>query len=189
LIARYGVLEDGVGKGSVDWNKVRLGTTDELRDVIRCGGLADVKSRNIKRILELVWEENEEMRREAGPADSCIKQEPESSSSANTTRPLSLDHLHHLPTAVAMQRLMSLPGIGVKTASCVSMFCMQRDSFPVDTHVWRLCKWLGWTPEAATRDQTFMHTGEKGTAGWLDCRWQFDGGESADPVGCFAQMQ
>ena len=50
-----------------------------------------------------------------------------------------------------------MPGIGVKTASCVILFCMKRPSFAVDTHVWRHCKWLGWVPEKATRDQTFSH--------------------------------
>jgi hypothetical protein len=34
---------------------------------------------------------------------------------------------------------------------------MKRPSFAVDTHVYRHCKWLGWVPEKASRDQTFSH--------------------------------
>ena len=37
------------------------------------------------------------------------------------------------------------------------MFAMGRESFAVDTHVWRLTKALSWVPESATRDQTFNH--------------------------------
>jgi endonuclease III len=62
-----------------------------------------------------------------------------------------------LDTDEAFEKLVSYPGIGAKTASCVLLFCMQRPSFAVDTHVFRLCKWLGWVPEHATRDTTFSH--------------------------------
>jgi hypothetical protein len=70
---------------------------------------------------------------------------------------LSMDHLFEMTTDEAMEEMTKLPGIGVKTASCVILFCMKRPSFAVDTHVWRHCKWLGWVPETATRDQTFSH--------------------------------
>ena len=36
-------------------------------------------------------------------------------------------------------------------ASCVLLFCLERDSFAVDTHVYRLSKALGWVPARATR--------------------------------------
>jgi endonuclease III len=68
-----------------------------------------------------------------------------------------MDHIFEMTTDEAMEEITKLPGIGVKTASCVILFCMQRPSFAVDTHVWRHCKWLGWVPEKATRDQTFSH--------------------------------
>ena len=68
-----------------------------------------------------------------------------------------MDHVFELTTEEAMEELIKLPGIGVKTASCVILFCMKRASFAVDTHVWRHCKWLGWVPYTATRDQTFSH--------------------------------
>ncbi len=126
-----------------------------------------MKSKNIKRILKIVKEENLSMLNKI--EDDSIKTEEEDMKPKNVINTsiilnqepiLSLDHLHLLSTPVARQHLESLPGIGSKTAACVLMFCMQRDVFPVDTHVWRLCKWLGWTKEGANRDATYLHCGE-----------------------------
>jgi endonuclease III len=50
-----------------------------------------------------------------------------------------------------MKALESFKGVGPKTASCVLLFCLSRDSFAVDTHVFRLSKQLGWVPGKATR--------------------------------------
>ncbi len=162
LVEHYGLLEDGIGKGSVDWEKVRQGSLEELFETIKCGGLAGNKSKNIKAILDMVYEENVEM---MGSASAKKEEDTPQGSSAgstskdeNTKKPLlSLDHLHDLPTPEAMVKLTSYPGIGVKTASCTLLFCMSRPSFAVDTHVWRLCKWLGWVPEKANRDDTYRH--------------------------------
>ena len=65
--------------------------------------------------------------------------------------------MHALSDNDAFNTFLTYPGIGVKTSSCVMLFCMKRPSFAVDTHVFRLCKWLGWVPENATRDKTFSH--------------------------------
>lgn len=40
--------------------------------------------------------------------------------------------------------LLSLPGIGKKTARCVMMYSLRRDVFPVDSNCWRICRRLGW---------------------------------------------
>ncbi|KAF9498158.1 DNA glycosylase [Pleurotus eryngii] len=50
-----------------------------------------------------------------------------------------------------MRDLVSFDGVGPKTASCVLLFCLGRDSFAVDTHVYRLSKLLGWVPPKANR--------------------------------------
>jgi endonuclease-3 len=47
--------------------------------------------------------------------------------------------------------LVSYDGVGPKTASCVLLFCLGRDSFAVDTHVFRLSRLLGWVPPRADR--------------------------------------
>ncbi len=46
--------------------------------------------------------------------------------------------------------LVSLPGVGPKTAACVLLFSCGRPYFPVDTHVHRLAIRLGLMPPAAT---------------------------------------
>lgn len=40
--------------------------------------------------------------------------------------------------------LLSLPGVGKKTARCVLMYSLGRQVFPVDTHCWRIARRLGW---------------------------------------------
>jgi endonuclease III len=40
--------------------------------------------------------------------------------------------------------LLSLPGVGKKTARCVLMYSLDRQVFPVDTHCWRIARRLGW---------------------------------------------
>ncbi|KAE9394743.1 DNA glycosylase [Gymnopus androsaceus JB14] len=50
-----------------------------------------------------------------------------------------------------MKELTSYDGVGPKTASCVLMFCLGRDSFAVDTHIFRISKVLGWIPSSADR--------------------------------------
>ncbi len=40
--------------------------------------------------------------------------------------------------------LLSLPGVGKKTARCVMMYSLDRQVFPVDTHCWRIARRLGW---------------------------------------------
>ena len=54
-----------------------------------------------------------------------------------------------------ISELTGLNGVGVKTASCVLLFSLGRDIFPVDTHVHRVCGRLGLAPGCKTPDQTF----------------------------------
>jgi hypothetical protein len=60
LVRVYGVAEEGVGKGSINWNAVRLSSQDKLFKTIQCGGLAGGKSRDIKKILDRIVLENKE---------------------------------------------------------------------------------------------------------------------------------
>lgn len=48
-----------------------------------------------------------------------------------------------LPLEKARRVLMELPGIGPKTADVLLLFCAQKPTIPVDTHVRRLAKRLG----------------------------------------------
>ncbi len=55
----------------------------------------------------------------------------------------SLDELRSKKDKDILEELTSLNGIGVKTASCVLLFSLDRNSFPVDTHVHRILNRLG----------------------------------------------
>ncbi|KAI9863172.1 MAG: hypothetical protein M1813_003992 [Trichoglossum hirsutum] len=170
LVDKFGLLEEGIGKGSVDWDNVRRADDSDVFEAIRCGGLAAVKSKRIKDILELVYQENVARRnvfikgarlndRSLAPKvdESETGLEKHSEVACAGQHVLSLDHLHALSSDDALNELIKYPGVGPKTASCVLLFCMQRPSFAVDTHVFRLCKWLGWVPEKANRNSTYSH--------------------------------
>jgi amidophosphoribosyltransferase len=159
LVDKFGILKEGIGKGSVDWDAVRRAKQQDIFEAIKSGGLASNKSKNIKAILEKVYEENMARRdalvqaQEVQDATLAPKDDPNESSRQQLTEitrtdqhVLSLDYLHALPTREAMEAMMQYPGIGVKTASCVALFCMRRPSLAVDTHVFRLLKWLHWVP-------------------------------------------
>ena len=59
---------------------------------------------------------------------------------------LSLKKLEEFNNDDALKFLESLPGISVKNARCILMYSLDRKVFPVDTHVWRICRRLGLTP-------------------------------------------
>ena len=108
------------------WEQVAGAPPDLLADAIRCGGIADQKARRIQQILAAIEE------REGS---------------------LSLGRLYDLDDAAVEAYLLSLPGVGPKTAACVLAFAMGRPAFPVDTHVHRVAIRLGWIPASTTADK------------------------------------
>ncbi|KAJ5180160.1 hypothetical protein N7492_003370 [Penicillium capsulatum] len=178
LVQRFGILSDGIGKGSVNWDAVRRASLTDVFEAIKSGGLADIKSKNLKAILDMVHKENQERRdllvsSRLGVEDATVQEEskPEHPETANKMEKdtryeiacadqnfLSLNHLHKLPSEEAMTELVKYPGIGPKTAACVILFCLQRPCFAVDTHIFRICKWLGWVPPTRANEVTaFSH--------------------------------
>lgn len=165
----FGLRTSGVGKGSVNWEAVHEADLSAVIESIKSGGLAKTKGTDIKKILEMVYERNRARRdellkeRETGEladvlgADHETRRQKDAELARFDETLLTMDHVFEMTTNEAMEEITKLPGIGVKTASCAILFCMKRPSFAVDTHVWRHCKWLGWVPEKATRDQTFSH--------------------------------
>ncbi|KAF2749084.1 DNA glycosylase [Sporormia fimetaria CBS 119925] len=165
LVEKFGILQDGIGKGSVDWDKVRHAPLEDVFEAIKRGGMANTKSKDIKAILEKVWEENRERRsalfssaQSPRPVDKIEGQKVWEIAMADQ-KVLSLDHLHLLSRQDAFNALVQYPGIGVKTAACVLLFCLQRPTFAVDTHCFRLAKWLGWVPP--NEDKTKREPGQK----------------------------
>jgi len=66
----------------------------------------------------------------------------------------SLDFVYSLPLDESRERLMSLPGVGPKTADIVLLFCGKKPVLPVDTHVDRVSKRLGLIPSKASYEET-----------------------------------
>lgn len=99
-----------------DYETVLLAPDKALADSIRAGGLAEIKARRIKEAL------------------SRIKQD------AGT---ISLSFLNDMEKEGAMAYLLSLPGVGSKTASVVLLFAFCMPFLPVDTHVYRVSRRVG----------------------------------------------
>ncbi|KEY64876.1 hypothetical protein S7711_03869 [Stachybotrys chartarum IBT 7711] len=121
---------DAAYGGSDKWDRIAQGGQKKLQEAIQSGGLSVVKSRAILRILEQVHERY---------------------------GAYSLDHLFQASDDDAMREMLSFQGVGPKTASCVLLFCLRRESFAVDTHVHRITGLLGWRPDAASRDEAHAH--------------------------------
>ncbi|MBA3533820.1 MAG: endonuclease III [Ardenticatenales bacterium] len=69
----------------------------------------------------------------------------------------SIDFIAALDAAAGLRWLMALPGVGIKTASLVLLFCFSKPIMPVDTHLHRVSGRLGFigpktSAEAAHRD-------------------------------------
>lgn len=99
-----------------DWNHVIAAPTEEVIGAIRPAGLANVKAPRIQKVLE-------EVRERIGNFD--------------------LNFLADMPVPEARQWLLSLDGVGPKTAACVLMFSLGMPAMPVDTHVHRVSRRLG----------------------------------------------
>jgi DNA-(apurinic or apyrimidinic site) lyase len=163
LVQKFGILESGVGKGSVNWDAVRRAPLEDVFQAMKSGGLATTKSRYIKEILEMVYQENQD-RRDAlmkaktgdglvGAANETDALKQKEIHCANE-HILSLDYIHALDKDQAMREFIKYPGIGPKTAACVILFCLQRPCFAVDTHIFRITKWLGWVPSEKINEIT-----------------------------------
>ncbi len=99
------------------WQAVLDAPVEELAETIRSGGLAQRKAPRIQGALRRILDERGEF---------------------------NIDFLADLPVEEATSWLTSFDGIGHKTASIVLLFCFNKPAFPVDTHVGRVTRRLGW---------------------------------------------
>ncbi|KAA6427372.1 MAG: endonuclease III-like [Trebouxia sp. A1-2] len=113
-----------------EWEMVRTADSADVEESIKSGGLAAIKTERIKVILNTLKSERGE----------C-----------------SLEHLQQSTDEDIKAELERFKGVGKKTIACVLMFCLDRHEFPVDTHVWRITKAMGWVPPKATRDEAYSH--------------------------------
>ncbi len=100
-----------------DLDAVQAASAADVADAIRVGGLQQQKARSIIHALRRIA-------REQGR--------------------LSLDFLGDLPVSEAMAWLLSIHGVGEKTAGIVLLFGFGKPYFPVDTHIRRVATRLGW---------------------------------------------
>jgi len=91
----------------------------DLQDVLRIAGLFRNKTKAIKRVSKIVLEEFNG----------------------------SIDFIRSMPLEEARKKLLSLPGVGPKTADVVLLFSGGKETIPIDTHVNRVSKRLGLAPE------------------------------------------
>ena len=118
-----------------DWEAVRDAAVDELEETIRPGGISRVKSARIKSILRAITDTPRRDDPRAAPSEVAAGGRREGE--------LSLDWLAELSVPDAQQYLVSLPGVGRKTAACVLLFALGMRDVPVDTHVSRVGTRLG----------------------------------------------
>ena len=117
--------------------KLAIAPEEKIADLIRIGGLQEQKARLIKEVARLVVEEY------GGSLDFVCEADPEA----------------------ARKELLSIRGVGPKTADCVLLFSCGRDVIPVDTHVFRITKRLGIVPEKADHEAAREILMEKVPAG------------------------
>lgn len=108
------------------WQEVLDAHVRKVRNSIRPGGLAGIKAPRIQNALRIIYEREGK---------------------------LSLARLKKMSSAEVMEYLTGIPGVGAKTAACVLLFSMGRPVMPVDTHVHRVTKRLGWAPQDASPEE------------------------------------
>jgi endonuclease-3 len=111
-----------------DWDAVRQAPIPAIRRSIRQGGLGQVKAVRIRAILREIFKQRGET---------------------------SLEHLRCASSARIKRVLAELPGVGPKTVSCVLLFALGRPDFPVDTHVNRVARRLGWVVAGSSPEATY----------------------------------
>lgn len=104
------------------WEDVAGAREGDVVEAIRPGGLANTKAPRIMAVLRAIRERDGD---------------------------LDLRWLADATDAEVRDYLVTLPGVGPKTAACVLAFSLGRRAIPVDTHVGRVAERLGWLPPRA----------------------------------------
>jgi endonuclease-3 len=116
------------------WADVAGAPVGKVARSIRVGGLADQKAKRIKKILKQVHNQNGNY---------------------------SLQGLCSMPLEEARRYLLGFNGVGDKTAACVLLFACGKPAFPVDTHILRIGKRLGWLQEKNTASDAHVFFQER----------------------------
>ena len=115
------------------WSKIARLSKETIVEAIKPAGICNNKAATIQRVLEAV---------------------------KRTYGGYSLKMLRDGTAEEAWSFMTHIQGVGPKTAACVLAFDLGFPAFPVDTHVARICKRLGWADEkeSPAEIQTRMET-------------------------------
>lgn len=133
---------------------------EEVAELIRCGGLANIKTRRIKEALVMIRERQRDRMGAIGGEEKQKnrtgargEEEREGRGEVGRAERIDLDFLRGADPVEARDFLVSLPGVGPKTAAVVLLFAFQMPLLPVDTHVNRLSRRLGFVPAGASIEE------------------------------------
>lgn len=113
-----------------EYQAILDGGEDKLVTALRPGGMQNRKAKMVMQILRDVKERH-------GKWD--------------------LNHLFDVSDDDAVKELLTYKGVGPKSAFCILSICLQRNSFAVDTHIYRIAGLWGWIPKTATREKAQAH--------------------------------
>jgi endonuclease III len=105
------------------WGLAARATETEIAATISCAGLATQKAKHISSAIRFIKKELGE---------------------------ISLRKLRKWPEDEVETFLRSIPGVGIKIAKCIMMYSLEFDVLPVDTHVERIAKRLGWVTRSTS---------------------------------------
>jgi len=101
------------------WEDLLKAKTQSIIATIRPGGLAEQKARRIKEILRWILDREGK---------------------------LTLSFLKGMDSVEIVKLMGGLKGIGPKTIHCLLLFGLEREAFPVDTHILRVGQRIGFIP-------------------------------------------
>ena len=106
------------------WKDTEKASEKEIEEAIKPGGLAAQKAKRIYSAIKVV-------KREFGQ--------------------LSLNSLKSLSQGQIEKHLLRLPGVGLKSARCIMMYSWGFSVLPIDIHVARISRRLGWINDGNSR--------------------------------------
>ena len=112
------------------WEGAAAASEADITESIRIAGLGPTKASYIKQILKIVKDK---------------------------FGSYSIKELKNWKTEKVREFLTSLPGVGIKTAGIVMVFDLNMPAFPVDTHVARISRRIGWVEEKATPEKIQLY--------------------------------
>ena len=153
---RYDFLGCKVKGTSPNYHMLRKAPHAAIAKALAAGGLHNTKAKQILACLNHVYDRNMELATE----EQRLEAEQIENGEKTDFIPgmLSLDYMKPMSMQEKFDHLVSMPGVGPKTAACILCFNFELPVFAVDTHVFRLSKMLRWLPLNTTSYiHAFMH--------------------------------